>query len=290
MSISPASLLRRSYAYCDRLARCHAANFYHGFRLLPGAQRLGMCALYSFMRIADDRADGPGTSAEKRVLLEAWRQQLDRALCGEYDHPLYPALHDTIRRFAIPRRYLDDVLDGVTMDLDTSRYATFAELYPYCYRVASAVGLACIHIWGFVGDEARQEAEAAGIAFQLTNILRDLAEDAARDRIYLPQEDLARFGYDEHPLKGHVLNSNFEHLMRFETARARGYYAVGERLAPRLQPAGRAVFLVMLRTYRGLLDEIERRRYDVFSQRVRLSRWRKLWLTARALPMAWGWG
>jgi phytoene synthase len=281
---------RRSYAFCERLARAHAGNFYHGFRLLPQTQRRGMCALYSFLRVADDLADGDDPVAVKRRMLDDWRQQLDDALAGHYRHPLHAALHDTIARHGVPRVYLDAVLDGVGMDLDTTRYETFADLYSYCYRVASAVGLACIHLWGFTAEEARGWAEAAGIAFQLTNILRDLAEDAARGRIYLPGEDLAHFEYDETSLTDGVVDERFRALMRFETARAYSYYAEGERLAPLLHPPGRAVFLVLLRTYRGLLDAIVRRNYDIFRGRVRLSSWQKFWLTARALPVRWGWG
>jgi phytoene synthase len=279
----------RSYAWCERLARREAANFYHAFRLLPACQRRSMCALYAFLRLADDRADGPQPVEERRRSLNDWRRQLGAALDGEYTHPVHPALHDTVRRYCVPPEYLEAVLDGVTMDLDVVRYRTFAELYGYCWRVASAVGLACIHVWGFRGERALACAEAAGIAFQLTNILRDLGEDAARGRIYLPGEDLARFGYGADGLREGRRDDAFRSLMRFEAERAHGYYALAAPLVGLLRPAGRAVFLAMLSTYRGLLDEIERRDYDVFRERVRLSRLRKLWLAARALPARWGW-
>jgi phytoene synthase len=279
----------RSHAYCERLARQQAGNFYHAFRLLPTDQRRGMCALYSFMRVADDLTDTSGATEEKRAAVESWRRQLHEALRGRYCHPLHPAFHGTVERFQIPVAYLEAVLDGVGMDLDTDRYETFADLYQYCYRVASAVGLACIHIWGVTTGGAQTLAEAAGIAFQLTNILRDLAEDAGRGRVYLPREDLARFGYSEDELGRGIRDGHFTELMRFEVARANGYYDAALPLADLLPPAGRAVFLVMLRTYRGLLDEIVRRDYDVFSTRVRLSRLRKLWLAARVLPLRWGW-
>ena len=248
-----------------------------------------MCALYAFMRVADDLTDGPESIAEKRLALTGWRQQLDEALAGHYHHPLHPAFHHTVEQYGIPRRYLDEVLDGVGMDLDTGRYDTFAELYRYCYRVASAVGLACIHIWGFAEERAKEYAEAAGIALQLTNILRDLGEDAARDRVYLPREDLERFGYGIEDLERGARDVRFRELMRFQVERARRYYESAEPLAPLLNPAGRAVFLVMLRTYRGLLEAIVRRDYDVFRSRVRLSRLRKLWLAAQVLPLRWGW-
>jgi phytoene synthase len=280
--------LADSYAYCERLARREAGNFYHAFRLLPRAQRRAMCALYAFLRITDDLSDGPEPIPAKRVLLDDWRHQLDLALAGTGNHRLHPAFQHTVSTFGIPRQHLVDVLDGVCMDLEPVRYDTFADLYRYCYRVASAVGLACIHIWGFARPDAKVHAEAAGIAFQLTNILRDLAEDAGRGRIYLPREDLERFGYTEERLRGGQRDDDFRRLMQFEVARARSYYEAARPLTKLLPPAGRAVYLVMVHTYRGLLDAIEKRDYDVFSSRVRLSRWRKLYLALRALPVRWG--
>jgi len=282
------SSLARSYAYCDRLARREAGNFYHGFRLLPRAQRLAMSALYAFLRIADDLSDEPGTSADKRRLLAEWRAGLDRALAGHYCHRLHEALHHTVQTFHIPRQYLDDVLDGVEMDLEPAVYATFQDLRLYCYRVASAVGLACIHVWGFSDERAKIHAEQAGLAFQLTNILRDLGEDAARGRVYLPREDLDRFGYDAAELSQGVRDDRLRALMRFEVDRARHFYDAAQPLVSLLLPPGRAVFLVMSRTYRGLLDAIEKRDYDVFTHRVSLSPWRKLLFALRALPVRWG--
>ena len=279
--------LARSYAYCDRLARREAGNFYHGFRLLPRAQRLAMSALYAFLRIADDLSDGPGTSADKRRLVAEWRAGLDHALAGHYSHRLHEALHHTVLAFHIRRQYLDDVLDGVEMDLETADYATFEDLRLYCYRVASAVGLACIHIWGFSDERAKIHAEQAGLAFQLTNILRDLGEDAARGRVYLPREDLKRFGYSEDKLRRGERDDSFRALMRFEIARARTLYAASWPLAPLLSPPGRAVFLVMARTYRSLLAAIESSDYDVFRKRARVSKWRKLLFALQALPARW---
>jgi phytoene synthase len=246
-----------------------------------------MCALYAFMRITDDLSDGPGTAAEKSSLLDQWRRSFDQALSGRYSHPLHPALAHTMTIHAIPPEYLHAVLDGVCMDLAPVRYDTFSQLYRYCYHVASAVGLACIHVWGFERDEAKIPAEAAGIAFQMTNILRDLAEDASRGRVYLPCEDLERFGYTREQLCRGERDAHFRALMAFEVERARGYYEKSRQLTGLLQPAGRAVFRVMAGTYRGLLEAIVQRDYDVFSSRVRLSRWHKLWLVLQALPMRW---
>jgi phytoene synthase len=293
MNVSPPAAgpreLACSFAYCEAVARRQAGNFYHAFRLLPADQRRALCALYAFLRVADDIADGPGPASARAGPLQEWRAQLGDALGGLYRHPVHPALHHAVACFGIPPRHLEEVLDGVAMDLATSHYDTFKDLYQYCYRVASAVGLSCIHVWGFSGEQAAAHAEAAGIALQLTNILRDVGEDSGRGRVYLPREDLARFGYPPEGLAQGRCDAAFRALMRFEVDRARGYYARAELLAPLLRPPGRAVFLVLLRTYRGLLDAIEARDYDVFRSRVGLPRWKKLWLAARALPVRWGW-
>jgi phytoene synthase len=281
--------LAASYAYCERLARREAANFYPAFRVLPGPQRRAMCALYAFLRVADDLSDGPGRPADKQTALAAWRSAFTQALAGSYSHPLHAALHHTVRVHAIPCAYLHLVLDGVEMDLVQDSYATFAELYGYCYRVASAVGLACIHIWGCTDERALAYAESAGIALQLTNILRDLGEDAARGRVYLPQDDLLRFGYRVEQLRQSEQNDHFRALMRFQVERCRHYYEAARPLSALLPPPGRAVFQVMIRTYRGLLETIEQRAYDVFSNRIRLSGWRKLSLVVQAVPIRLGW-
>jgi phytoene synthase len=281
--------LADSYACCERIARTQAANFYHAFRLLPRPQRLAMCALYAFLRIADDHADDPAPPDERRTRLRDWRDGLTAALRGEFTHAIHPALADTVTRHGIPAELLHAALDGVEMDLERKRYETFAELYQYCYRVASVVGLACIHIWGFRDETAKQYAEWAGIALQLTNILRDLREDVQRDRIYLPREELRHFGYSEDELRHGERNEAFARLMEFQTERAADYYRRSEPLAALLPAPGRAVFLVMHRTYRGLLEAIVRRRYDVFTTRVRRSRWWKLWQVLRVLPVRWGW-
>jgi phytoene synthase len=281
--------LAASYAYCERLARREAANFYPAFRVLPGPQRRAMCALYAFLRVADDLTDGSGTAVEKHARLSTWRDDFARALAGDYSHPLHAAFHHTVRVHGIPCSSVSAVLDGVEMDLFQDSYATFTELYRYCYRVASAVGLACIHIWGFADERAEAYAESAGIAFQLTNILRDLREDAARGRVYLPREDLARFGYGSEQLYRCERDERFRALMRFQVERARRYYDAARPLSALLPPPGRAVFQVMIRTYRGLLDAIEERDYDVFSSRVSLSRWRKLSLVVQAVPTRLGW-
>lgn len=283
------SSLARSYSYCELLARREAGNFYNGFRVLPRGQRLAMCALYAFMRIADDLSDEQGSVDDRRRALAGWRNGLHDALAGRFSHACHEALQHTVSAYRIPSRYLEDVLDGVEMDLQPVRYETFAELYQYCYRVASAVGLACIHIWGFADEKARIYSESAGLAFQLTNILRDLGEDAARGRVYLPRDELARFGYDAENLGRGLRDDRFHELMRFQVERARRYYRDAWPLTPLLPAPGRAVFLVLARTYAALLDSIERRDYDVFSRRVTVNSWRKLFFVLQALPVRWGW-
>jgi 15-cis-phytoene synthase len=280
--------LDASYRYCETLARQQARHFYPAFRILPTKQRRAMCALYAFLRIADDLSDEPAPLDEKRRRLADWRRALHQAMAGNFGHPTHPALQDTIASFRVPLDYLEAVLDGVEMDLTTTSYATFDELRMYCWRVASAVGLACIHIWGFRDDRAKTFAESAGIAFQLTNILRDLKEDAERGRVYLPQEDLNRFDYGMASLQQSLRDDRFRALMRFEVERARSFYEKAWPLRELLEMPGRTVFELMARTYRSLLDAIERRDYDVFSRRVRLSGWKKLMLGLGVLPARLG--
>jgi phytoene synthase len=283
------SSLAESYAYCEKLAKREAGNFYHAFRVLAAPERRAMCALYAFMRVADDLSDEPGPVESKRAALADFRRQFHACLAESFERPFHAALQHTMATYCIPPEYPLAVLDGVEMDLTTARYATFQELYRYCYRVASAVGLCCIHIWGFQDSKALLLAEKAGIAFQLTNILRDLAEDADRGRVYLPGEDLERFAYNEVLLAQGLRNESFQGLMKFEANRARKFYDESEALERLLPAPGKAVFQVMFRTYRGLLDKIVARDYDVFSERIRLSRWRKMQLVLQALPTRFGW-
>jgi len=281
--------LADSYRYCEQVARKQAGNFYHAFRVLPRAQRLAMCSLYAFLRLTDDLGDSSAPEGQKRNRLIDWRRQFELALAGDYTHSLHPALYHTISEYGVPMQYLHDVIDGVEMDLKVVNYATFDDLYQYCYRVASAVGLACIHIWGFTDEKAKDYAEKAGIAFQLTNILRDLGEDARLGRVYLPAEDLDRFGYPATKLSRGERDEKFKSLMRFQVKRARDYYELSQPLAHLLPSPGRAVFQVMTRTYRGLLEAIESCNYDVFTRRVSLSQWRKLGLVVQAIPVRLGW-
>lgn len=275
-----------SYRFCCELSRRQAKNFYYSFLLLPPSRRRAMCALYAFLRHTDDLADEPGTPAEKRAALEAWRLEFESALGrGAGLWPGLPALADTVRRHHLPERYLLEVLDGVAMDLDPRPFATFAELYAYCYRVASAVGLCCLHIWGYHSEGGRAEAlaESCGIALQLTNILRDVREDAQSGRVYLPSEDLERFGVARAELSATQPNDRVRALLAFEAQRAYGYYEEAAPLARLVSPLGRPVLGAIVGIYRALLDEIARRNYDVLAARVALPAWRKTAITLGAL-------
>ncbi|CAN5880245.1 phytoene/squalene synthase family protein [soil metagenome] len=278
--------LRSSYRFCNDLARREARNFYYSFRLLPAERRRSMCALYAFMRRTDDLADEPGEATAKRSALLSWREELDRALDGDPSGwPGLPALADTVVRHSIPPRHLHEVIEGVEMDLQARSFATFDDLYGYCYHVASAVGLCCIHIWGYRSEGGRAErlAESCGIALQLTNILRDVREDAQAGRIYLPQEEMERFGVTPEALKATRPSDRVRELFAFQGRRAYDYYGQASPLMGLIEPVGRPVLAAITGIYRALLDEIARRDYDVLSTKVRLSAWKKSAITIGAL-------
>lgn len=274
----------QSYAYCRILAKRTARNFYYSFLTLPKSRLQAMCVLYSFMRVTDDLGDNDRPEAVRAKDLEHWKESLVRACStGECDHPVLPALADVVRGYQIPIEYLLAVIAGVEMDLRPVAYESFERLSDYCYHVAGAVGLACIHLWGFHDERAREAAVDCGTAFQLTNILRDLQEDAAQGRVYVPGEDLARFGLTAADLARGARDDRFRALMQFEVARAREYYGRARSLSDYLDPPGKPILETMLRIYGGLLDEIERRGYDVFTRRIELSRWRKICMAAHTL-------
>ncbi len=285
--------LAQSYAYCRRLSRRAHSSFYASFWLLPRAKRRAMQALYAFMRYTDDLGDSGLPIPQRRAALHHWRRLLDHALAGQFEtgeparaelvggRPLLPALADTVRRFSIPEEHLHAVIDGQEMDLDAVRYETFAQLAGYCEKVASAVGLACIHVWGVRGDGALDPARKCGIAFQLTNILRDLREDCQRGRVYLPDEDLRRCGYSADELARGVVNDRFRALVALEVERAGQLYRDAAELCPLLNRDGRRIFGMMHHTYRQLLETIAGRADDLLRCRVRLSRWQKLRIAAR---------
>lgn len=269
MRLSPD--LQEAYRYCWQVARSQARNFYYAFVTLPRPKRMAIYASYAFCRLCDDIADEAIPTEEKVFRLREVRHALDRAYAGNPDGSVFIALADVVRRYPIPKDYWEAVLEGVEMDLTVTRYPTFESLRGYCYRVASVVGLICIEVFGYRHPSARQYAVDLGLAMQLTNILRDVEEDARRGRIYIPQEDMARFGYQEKDLQAGVYNDAFVGLMAFEAQRARKYFHSARALLPLLSWRSRACPAVLGGIYRRLLDRIEAQGYHVFGQRIALS-------------------
>jgi len=266
----------KSYAHAREVTRREAKNFYYAFRLLDPPRRNAIYAVYAFSRRADDAVD---SVQEKNVSEQEARSKLaglGRLMRGEApEDPLSPALTDTIERFKIPLEHFSELLLGMEMDLEKKRYETFEELYTYCFRAASAVGLICIEIFGYRDDGAHQHAEELGIAMQLTNILRDVREDMSRGRIYLPGEDLTRFSYSEAELSRSEFTPAFRDLMKFQVERARDYFQRSEALFPLIDAQTRYCPVLLKRLYSKILDRIEHQRHDVFSRRPALSRFQK---------------
>jgi len=273
-------------------------SFYYAMSVLPREQREAMHAVYAFCRAVDDIVDEPFDSASSltqgraaaRERLQRWRREV--AACygeGAPADPIAQALAPVVQRYAIPRRYLDELINGMEMDLEQHRYRTFEELSVYCWRVASVVGLMAIRIFGFRHPQTEQFAERLGVALQLTNILRDLGSDAERGRIYLPSEDLERFGYREEELLQHRRTPAFEALMRFECDRAKAQFAQAATLF--LSEEGRTLYpaLIMGAIYRRILGRIEQAHYDVFAQRIAVPRCEQVALAMRVLWRSrWG--
>ena len=272
--------LELAYEECRLITRREAKNFYYAFLTLPEAQRRAIYVAYTFCRYCDDSVDAQNSVEEKLDRLAALRRQLDACYDGRMDEMVFVGLSDVARKYDIPREYFHEVLSGVESDLVKTRYQDFDELRRYCYQVASAVGLICIHIFGFSHPRAKDHAVDLGLAMQLTNIARDVREDLELGRIYLPQDDLARFGYSEEELRAGAVNPAFTGLMRFQTQRARSYFHSGFQLLPYLSPRCRACPAVLGRLYSKVLDRIEARGYDVLNHRVSLSRAEKLRVTA----------
>jgi squalene synthase HpnC len=283
--------VRASYAECNRIARVARSSFYLAFFGLPKEKRNALCALYAFMRLVDNVSDEPGALELKRQGLARWRSMLDEAVAGRTDaHPILPALADTITRFDIPTRYFHDLILGAEMDLTVATYATFDRLSEYCYRVAGTVGLTCLHVFGFDDPKAPDLAERLGLAFQLTNIIRDVGSDYAIGRIYFPQEDLNRFGVRAEELCGPA-TSKLQQLLQSEADRAWQMYREGAPLVMQVNPDSRATLWALVRTYSSLLARIEERDFDVFGPRVSLSNAEKIQylLTAGLAARGTGW-
>lgn len=275
--------IEASYEHCRRVAAGAASNFYLAFWLLPEKQHRAMCSLYAFLRRSDDLGDSDRSLDERRWSLRAWRSSLAAALAGEYDDPIWPALIDTMQRYEIPHSWFEEVLDGIESDLGSVRIKTYEELSLYCHRVAGVVGKSCLQIWGYSDRAALELADDCGRAFQLTNILRDLADDLEHDRVYLPAEDFARFGCTPDDLRGARATDELREMLRFEVARAKEYFAATEALGGYLSRDGRRVLQMMVETYRCLLSQLDARDGDLIGDRIEVGWWNKLWILGRSL-------
>jgi 15-cis-phytoene synthase len=283
--------LTMAYSVCRGITRANAKNFYYAFLVLPKRKRQALCAVYAFMRRCDDIADDPNLiPEERRYKLDTWLDALHRAQQGEpTDDPILLALTDAQRRYTIPAGLLDELAMGTAMDVVdpelagevashhappsglTIQYQTFEDLKVYCYRVASVVGLVCIHIFGYRDPAAEPLAEQCGLAFQLTNIIRDVKEDAAMGRVYLPEEDLAKFGLSAQELLSTPDPARFRPLLELEADRARQLYQAGDQLIPYIAEDSQPALWVLVNIYRRLLEKIAERHYDVFSGKVSLT-------------------
>ena len=276
-------LVEAAYERCRVIAREEARNFYYGFVLLPPERRAAMYAAYAFSRRCDDSVDGPEPLETKMTAIGARREELAACYAGTppEDDPVLVALADTVRRFEIPERHLTYLIDGCEMDLTIDRYATFADLRGYCDRVAGAVGLVSLWIFGFSDDDAPARAEELGVGMQLVNIMRDVAEDAEAGRIYLPADEMAEMGVTEADLGAGRMTPELRDLMRAQGQRARAYLVRGERLLPMLDRRSRMCVAMLSRTYREVLRTLEQRGYDVFAGRASLSAPKKITLMAK---------
>jgi 15-cis-phytoene synthase len=281
-----------AYSVCRGITRSAAKNFYYAFLLLPRRKREALCAVYAFMRRCDDITDDPALSLpERRRKLEQWLDALHHAQQNHpTDDPILLALTDTQRRFHIKAGLLDELAHGTAMDIEETpayefmedeplfalqpsliRYKTWEDLRVYCYRVASVVGLVCIHVFGYRDPLAEPLAERCGLAFQLTNIIRDVKEDALLGRIYLPEEDLVKFGVSVDDLLGTPNLAHFRPLLSMEADRAREFYKSGDELIPYIAEDSQPALWVLINIYRLLLEKIADRQYDVFSAKVSLT-------------------
>jgi 15-cis-phytoene synthase len=281
-----------AYAYCRNISKTHAKTFYLASRFLPKKQQKPIFAIYALLRTVDDVVDTAEEKLEKGLItreeigrmLESWKTKLKGCYAGHVENdPIMIAWHDTLKSYTIPIELPLDLMDGVAMDIEFKQFETFEELYVYCYKVASVVGLITAEIFGYSNKEALKHAIELGIAMQLTNILRDVGEDVNRGRIYLPLEDLRRFNYSTDELMQKRMNSNFLELMKFQIARARSYYSSSDKGIPMLEQRSRFGVAISSINYGNILTAIEENQYDVFSKRAYRSFWQKI----STLPAVW---
>lgn len=263
-----------------QVTRKSGSNFYYSFLFLPKPKREAIYAVYAFCRLSDDLVDESRAGGDPAAALQRWRHELDASFQDGVASPVVAAVGQAARRFNIPKVYFEELLNGMEMDLTRARYATFEELYPYCYRVASMVGLICVEIFGYTNPETKAYAERLGIAFQLTNIIRDVAVDARRGRIYLPQDELARFGYSEEELLAGRYTRAFMELMRFQCERARGFFQAASAALPAEDTRSLLAAEIMRAIYYRLLLKIEAHQYNVFDGPLALGKPQKLLLAS----------
>ena len=281
--MASATELELAYADCQELTRREAKNFYYAFVTLPHDKRMAIYAAYAFCRHCDDSVDEAASPGDKLSALLELQTSLEQTYLGKAPSPMFLALSDTAERYSIPLEYFKEIILGVESDLIKTRYQDFDELRQYCYRVASVVGLVCLQIFQYRDDAARRHAVDLGLAMQLTNIMRDVREDWSMGRVYLPQDEMARFGYSEDMLRDGIRNEAFVGLLRVQGERARQYFQSGFQLLPYLSRRSRACPAVLGAIYSRVLDRIESSGYDVLGEkRVALSTGEKTRITARA--------
>ncbi len=274
-----------SYEYCRNISSMHAKTFYFASRFLPPEKKNACYAIYAFCRYIDDLVDKNlmrSLSSEESLeklseAVDEWRQHLQALYNGEFiDHPIMIALKDTISRFGIPENLPNELIDGVNMDMSKTRYENFEDLKVYCYKVASVVGLMTTYVFGFEDENTFSYAVDLGIAMQMTNILRDVKEDAMGGRIYLPKEEMEQFGYSEEDLMKFTLNKNFRELMHYQISRATEYYNTADEGIRMLDRDSRVTVGLMSRNYRKILEIIKENDFNVFARRAYVPVYRKL--------------
>lgn len=270
-----------------KLVKAARTNFYYAFVFLPPKKREAIFAAYAFSRHTDDIVDDAPSPEQAQSEVNNWRQELDACYNGKPTHPIAMNLQNILLNFSIPQTHFSDLIDGVEMDLTQNRYQTFEDLYQYCYRVASVVGLICIEIFGYQNPQTKDYAVNLGLALQLTNIMRDVHTDYQINRIYLPQEDLSQFNYSENDLGNKTYNAAFINLMSFQAKRAHHYYQEAARLLPSEDRAHLFPAEIMGKIYAGLLTQIEKCQYNIFESRIRLSNAHKLSIALKYWTGSW---
>lgn len=293
----------KAYKYCESVTKTHAKSFYFAAKFLPKHKQKAVFPIYAFCRHVDDEIDEIGEGGENKAIetVEKWRQKLEEVFEGkrqkvkdknenedrrpqlEDQNLVFLAWQDFLKTYKIPKNLPLELIQGILMDTQVKRYETFDELYVYCYRVASTVGLMSSEILGYSDKKALEYAEAMGIGMQLTNILRDIKEDATKSRVYLPQEDLRRFDVSEEQIFANKTNENFVEMMKFQIERARDFYRKGEKGIALLEEDSRFTVLLASRTYSRILDEIKKQDYNVFIKRAHTNRGQKI----LSIPKIW---